>query len=328
MSKYAHLSKDELLAILEKQREPSIKQSKPPNKKNSGSLPEKVAAHKEVVEKKCEYVAGKNKEACAEIATTPYGFCKKHVRTLQAKTARETYEANCIVDIEDVSEPLEKPAPVEKPVRKPKTQVPEKKPQKEVLPTPKQTNDNSKNKTTGSLKPTSNKSTTNTKDIPEKPSNKENIKVKKIRRNRWDLFEDTESHIVFDPNTKEAFGIQENTGAVSALKPEHVALCIKNGWNYKLPYNDDDESEEEESSIAESDFDESDDDEEEELVDSEDEEDEDEESGDDEDESEEDEDESEEDEDDDEDEDDEDDDEDDEDESEGEELVDSEETSS
>jgi hypothetical protein len=42
---------------------------------------------------KCGYIASRGqKEQCNETVTTPYGFCKKHSQTIQAKKAKEIYE--------------------------------------------------------------------------------------------------------------------------------------------------------------------------------------------------------------------------------------------
>jgi hypothetical protein len=89
---------------------------------------------------------------------------------------------------------------------------------------------------------------------------KTTTRKKTIRPNYWNRYEDTDTHIVFDPATKCAYGVQEPTGRVTALKAEHVEVCKKNGWNYNLPYASEDEiSDSDDESIRESDFDSDDD---------------------------------------------------------------------
>ena len=65
-------------------------------------------------------------------------------------------------------------------------------------------------------------------------------RTKPIIANIWGNYEDTETKITFDAHTKEAIGVQEKNGTVSALDDRHVAICVSNGWNYVLPYSSSD----------------------------------------------------------------------------------------
>lgn len=213
----------------------------------------------------------KNAPQCTEDATTPYGFCKKHARTVQAKKAKDAYEANVLIEEIEAEKGVSKesklphvPATPEQ-VQQVIESEPEPEPEPEVV---------EKAKTSPLKQPPRRQQPTTTKQSPrtsKKPvgTRQPAIRKKIIRMNHWSRFEDTDTHIVFDPTTKCAYGIQEPTGRVSALKPEHVEICQRNGWNYNVPYNSDDESEEdssdeeEDESIRESDFDEDDSDEDE-----------------------------------------------------------------
>ena len=73
------------------------------------------------------------------------------------------------------------------------------------------------------------------------------IRKKVIKPNAWGRFEDTDTHIIFDPVTKSAYGIQESNGMVSALTPKHIDICERNGWNYTKPVYESDSGSEVES---------------------------------------------------------------------------------
>jgi hypothetical protein len=183
----------------------------------------------------CVYIAGRgDKKPCIDVAATPYGFCMKHVRTVQAKKAMEVYE------LEKNKQPT-KVVPTET-VTKSNNAKPKAQPTPSPTPAKKQAAVSNIKASQKSV------ATGERKDI---------IRTKKIYVNHWGRYEDPETHIVFDRNTKEAYGIQDSSGKVSALKPTHVELCKRNGWDYNLPYDDDDDDDDEDS-VHESDFDETD----------------------------------------------------------------------
>lgn len=153
-----------------------------------------------------------NQKKCVEKAHTEWGFCKRHSRTVQAKKAKEEWE-RVQKTLEDTKK--EEPKVVEEP------QVLDKSPEKPVE------KDNEK---------PSDKSV-------EKPKTKKKIRKKIIKPNCYGRYEDKDSHIVFHPGTKSAYGVQMPNGDVGKLTPNHIAICKKHGW----PYTDIESSSEEES---------------------------------------------------------------------------------
>ena len=63
---------------------------------------------------------------------------------------------------------------------------------------------------------------------------KPTIKHKTIQKNKWGWFEDKETNIVFNKNTKFAYGVQESSGNISELTSKHIKICKKNGWKYSI----------------------------------------------------------------------------------------------
>ena len=58
-------------------------------------------------------------------------------------------------------------------------------------------------------------------------------RTKIITENKWARYEDEETHIVFDPVTKEAYGVQDhNTGKLLSLRESHIEICTKKGWKF------------------------------------------------------------------------------------------------
>lgn len=240
MTDIENLSKEELIALLKLQK--SSEKKKPLGYNFEGI---------------CKYTAGKGKTECTEEASTPYGFCKKHVRTVQAKKAKDEYDtaqSKLPVIKESVvkSETVTTEDVKEKTVKKSKITTP-----KEVKDIPK---GKKEPKVTFNPKEVIHKKDIPKKDIPKKVSSKGKNSQKAVPKNTskkipaarsktilpnfWGNYEDTETKIVFDPKTKEAIGVQEKGGSVSALKPEHVAICSRNGWNYILPYSAEESAEE------------------------------------------------------------------------------------
>ena len=76
---------------------------------------------------------------------------------------------------------------------------------------------------------------------------KRNIKKKTITRNKWGRFEDPQTHIVFDPVSKKAYGYQDHeSGSVRSLSNVDKRICEKKGWAFvDIPVKDDDDSDEE-----------------------------------------------------------------------------------
>ena len=264
MADYSNLSNEELVALL---------------KNNEGSARNVPTANVEDAPLfgQCQFKPSRPKNApqCVDGATTSYGFCKKHSRTVQAKKARDLHEANqLIAEIEEERGIEEKLPPVteiegglhnerETPialltpkkttVSKPKT------PEKSKVAAKKAATKAKKTAARSASQPDTGKSPV---QEPKRGSRQPTTRRKTIRPNYWGRYEDPDTHIVFDPTTTCAYGVQEPTGRVTALKPEHVEVCQRNGWNYNIPYDSDDEevsSDEsegsEDESLHESDFD-------------------------------------------------------------------------
>lgn len=70
---------------------------------------------------------------------------------------------------------------------------------------------------------------------------------KKVRKNQWGNFEDLDTNIVFSPDTKAAYGVQDHkTGKVVPLKDKHIEICKKYGWPYhEFPESEDEDSDDE-----------------------------------------------------------------------------------
>ena len=71
-----------------------------------------------------------------------------------------------------------------------------------------------------------------------------------IKINDFGNFEHSETHLLFNKNTKRAYGIQNDDGSISELTPNDIDLCHKFKFTYDIPENldkkdDDDEDDEE-----------------------------------------------------------------------------------
>lgn len=78
----------------------------------------------------------------------------------------------------------------------------------------------------------------------------EKIPTIQIRRNNFGNFEHDETRLLFNNNTKRAYGKQNDDGSVSELTPYDIDLCHKYKFAYDVPENldkkdDDDEDDEE-----------------------------------------------------------------------------------
>jgi hypothetical protein len=73
-----------------------------------------------------------------------------------------------------------------------------------------------------------------------------------IRPNKWGKYEEPKTHILFDPKTKYAYGVQDPSGRVRSLTSTEVVICEKNRWKYvKKGDSEDEDTEEEEQSEEE-----------------------------------------------------------------------------
>jgi hypothetical protein len=209
-----------------------------------------------------------NQNPCLEPISNQWGYCKKHSKTVQARNAERLYQEeidvlqfakkqeleeiepvvikqplfeekqSIIVESSDNSKKINEKTHIKKSshtkipsdvnLSKKHKNVKEKKSSLTSENPPKLTNTN--------IDKTSSKKIETIEQYPS--SKKSTIRTKIIRRNYWGRFEDVETHIVFDPLTQFAYGVQDPSGAVYALTESHIKICKTNGWNYN-PCDDD-----------------------------------------------------------------------------------------
>jgi len=244
MADLSSLTREQLLELL-KQKDVEEKQP----------IPEQ---HPSLIGKPCHFRPTRsNQKQCTGISITDWGFCKRHSRTVQAKRAREIWEAQDSKEeqIEEVPivyppakivEPVQPPAPVQPtiPVQPISTDIDEEITQLTAQIKNVDIEENkSKKKAAKTLVRPQVEMTSKTK----KPRRKRQIKTKKIKPNHFGRYEDTDSHIVFEPASKRAYGVQLPNGDLGALTANHIAICNKNGWGYVPPVSSSEEEEEYES---------------------------------------------------------------------------------
>nr|QBK86515.1 MAG: hypothetical protein LCMAC102_03100 [Marseillevirus LCMAC102] len=177
------------------------------------------------VEDPCHYKPIRaGQSQCTDNSANAWGYCKKHSRTVQAQKARDKWETQKIESYPSIDAKLNE---VENNIlEKEEDKVVEDKKQKA-------------------------------------PSAQKPRRQKVIKPNVWGRYEDTETHIVFNPSDSCAYGVQNPTGEVFGLSQKHIAICEKNGWGYKnSELSDSDEietSEEEEDDEEEEESEEEDD---------------------------------------------------------------------
>ena len=227
---------------------------------------------------KCIYkpVRGVHKE-CLEKVSTPYGFCKKHSRTVQARKARQELETpetetTSVVATQEVVTPVaaapEVVTPVETPVKAPveapvETSIEEVVgeieetllPSREVHRAPRKAAPKPTRRK-AAPKPVRRKAAPKTirrkaapksarrKAAPKPVRRKAPKKTRKkyITPNIWGRYEDTDTHICFDAETHSAYGVQSKNGELIALGPREIAICEKNRWKYETVEEDSSES--------------------------------------------------------------------------------------
>ncbi|ALX27515.1 hypothetical protein GMAR_ORF141 [Golden Marseillevirus] len=89
------------------------------------------------------------------------------------------------------------------------------------------------------------------------PPQKEEQEPKKtaiaIRKNKFGIFQHTETGIIFGAIDKKAYGTQDANGKISPLSEKEIDYCERRGWRYTVPDEDNEteESGEEEESDEE-----------------------------------------------------------------------------
>lgn len=175
---------------------------------------------------KCIFISSRGSTSkCNNSAVVPYGYCAKHEKTVQAKTALKKFNLlsesllhkDLNTSFKDEPQPREEPQEEEDKSSEKEEDIPPKEETEE--------------------------------DSPKKESLKRQTTVHMNKHGNW---EDKETHIVFD-NNKMAYGVQRSDG-VYLLSPKDITTCILKGWRYTIPeakINYEDSSEGEHSSSNE-----------------------------------------------------------------------------
>lgn len=184
----------------------------------------------------CKYIFLRSREPCTSKATTPFGFCSKHVSSSAGKEAKAAYEKSITPPVVPEPEPLVEPelAVVESVVEKQPQQSVKSLKQQKVPETP-----------YSKKLPDLDEEQRSSRIRPPPPKQKKTI----IKTNKWGNFEDADSGILFDPKSRKAFGVQDHkTGRIFKLTSIHKELCRRNGWAIeKIEESSSSESEESES---------------------------------------------------------------------------------
>lgn len=178
----------------------------------------------------CSFIPKRaNQVACTERAFHHYGgfhYCKKHGRTVQAINAKKEWEDQ-IRDEKNLQkaetfEPLPEPSvevPVEQ-VASPPANAPEEPKEAPVEP----------RASSPKVEPVLEK-----KKHIKKTKSKPMIVKRVITANKWGRFEDRETGIVFDPDSKSAYGIQNRkNGRVDPLTKREIEICNRYKWKYTV----------------------------------------------------------------------------------------------
>ena len=200
----------------------------------------------------CKYVALRNGQACKSKSATEYGFCKQHSTTIQGKNAYKAYE------LSKQDKPEQKIAEVVKVEQKIPEVVKKVEASKKEVQSPKETQAQPK------------EVQVKLASAPETKKDKREVVKREIYVNSYGNFEDPQTHIVFNPKTKQACAVQGKNGKLYPLSDKEIVICQCRGWAYTKPKvqenetDSEEEKEEEEEEGEEEDTSTSDDDEEEE----------------------------------------------------------------
>lgn len=188
--------------------------------------------------KTCLFKARRGTDACLESDVSSWGFCEKHKKTVQSKSVKKIYDAL------QTRIPSTEESKVETSPKKtsPKKTSPKKTSPKKTSPTkssPKREESTETKKETKSKSPVK---TQENDDDTKVANTKDETKVQPkyplktiLVKNRWGNFEHSDSKIVFNPNTQQAFGVQRSDGSIYSLDPARIDICVRNGWKYLIP---------------------------------------------------------------------------------------------
>jgi hypothetical protein len=171
---------------------------------------------------------------CSNSFDLPHGICNSHNRSVQSKTIRLKYEEMVKELTSKKVEPLKE---VETTTKVPPPQIvkqpsPKKSSDPPSIKIPSPVKAQVKAPSPKKVQSTSPVKTTTKSNEPPKPIVK---KVIRIEKNKYGNYEHTDTHLVFDPATKSAYGVQHENGDVYSLQKEQINICNKYGWNYILP---------------------------------------------------------------------------------------------
>ena len=192
---------------------------------------------------------------CVEEAVTPYGFCKKHSKTQQALKAREKYEeelskrSNSVVEQPPKSvlkKTLEEPAPRGRPKKEEEPKKRSRRDEEEEPATPRRgkSSKDEESPPRKAHKEEPKRTLAKRNPAPTKKPSKKNSDSESdeddggakttVRKNKYGNYEDSKTHIVFDPSTKAAYGKQVGS-KVEPLTKRDIELCENNGWSHVVP---------------------------------------------------------------------------------------------
>lgn len=250
------LSRDELLALLAKKDAEGEKEKKGPQ---------------------CTYKATRGDRArCTSHDVSPWGVCNKHAGTIQGKNAKKMYDeekeraeakAKEALDAEE-KEKLIKEAEEEEKVAKAKIRAKravsdqeepkvekktpqkvektKKKPHTEEEHVEEEEEHTEKKKHVEVEKHTEKKKHVKKEKHPGDEPIKEKVVIR-VEPNDFGNFEHKKTGIVFDLETKKAYGVQRKNGSIAPLSKHHIEICKTNKWPYQIPsyYEESDEGDEE-----------------------------------------------------------------------------------
>lgn len=173
----------------------------------------------EPIEKRCSFTPTRsNQPPCSDRVVVSYGkveYCQKHKSSVQGLKAKREFEEATLV----APPPTPEPVVVAEAVKPPVATFPEVEVRKVIK--------EAEQKVLKELPPK--------KARPTKSLATPTIIKKKITPNRWGRYEDVDTRIVFDPDTKAAYGVQDHrTGGVLPLTKKHIEICEKYHWKYNV----------------------------------------------------------------------------------------------
>ena len=268
MDNYDQLSKEELIKL--------VKAKLGPSKTDPQQIEE---------DNQCKYIPTRgDRKRCEKYISTPYGFCSTHKNTVQAKKAKELYDIENKTENppkESTETPPVAPSvsPQEVPVEiKEETITEETKKVKSDV-TSKDTKDTNDTKDPKETSEQTSNVSSKEKDVKRRHSQSRNrdsshkthslkkrysggytpknspenkYKTTTVQMNNFGHFEHKPTHIVFNPKSLRACGIQLKNGVVRALKDKEIKICESNGWNYEVLDDEDSDVESDDNSDVES----------------------------------------------------------------------------